>query len=110
MNPSEFNYRVGVVLTKWSSLDWTAWIKYFKETWLDNPKFNTWQMYQVPAGYPSTNDPIESFNKLVKLVYTNYYVTTLLKGLRDRLVFKPKSSTKKTVSRAKSSKNCLNLY
>ena len=37
------------------------------------------------------NNPIESFNKLVKLVFTNYYVTTiyeLLEGLRDKLIFK----------------------
>ena len=48
-------------------------------------------MYHVPSGYPNTNNPIESFDKLIKLVYTNYKKTKifeLLEGLRDRLVFK----------------------
>ena len=46
-------------------------------------------MFNVPPGMPNTNNPIESFNKILKLIYTNYNVLSiheLLKTLINKLV------------------------
>ena len=91
MNENEFESRKLVVLNKWNSNGWLRWVAYFTKQLLENVRFSNWQMYHVPPGYPNTNNPIESFNKIVKLVYTNYYVTTiyeLFEGLRDKLIYK----------------------
>ena len=97
MNVNDFENRKNIVINKWNSNGWVKWVAYFNKQWLENIRFNNWQMFHVPPGYPNTNNPIESFNKLVKLVYTNYYVTTiyeLLEGLRDKLIFKLSSFPK----------------
>ena len=52
-------------------------------------RFNNWKIFHVPKGFPNTKNPIESFNKIVKLIYTNYTVVSineLLKILTKKLV------------------------
>ena len=38
--------------------EWSRWVR--------------WQLFQTPAGIATTNCCIESFNKQIKLVYTQY--------------------------------------
>ena len=37
-----------------------------KEQWIENKRFNKWQIYHSPAGYANTNSNIESFNRQIK--------------------------------------------
>ena len=45
--------------------------KYFNGQWIYNC-FNLWQIYNTPAGFSTSQSPIESFNKEVKLTFTDY--------------------------------------
>ena len=99
MSLAEFELRKKKILDKWESKGWARWLSYFNKEWLLNARFNNWQMFKVPPGIPNTNNPIESFNKILKLIYTNYNVLSiheLLKTLINKLVnflsVEPKSS------------------
>ena len=43
--------------------------KYFKKQWCSG-KFKNWQIFLTPAGYASTNSPIESHNNDIKSNFT----------------------------------------
>ena len=85
----EIENRKCLVLEKWTSKGWTLWLSYFNKEWLTEARFSNWQMFHVPKGFPNANNPIESFNKIVKLIYTNHTVVSineLLKILTKKLV------------------------
>jgi len=39
---------------------------YMTKQWIDNEKFNKWQIFHSPPGYANTNSNIESFNRQIK--------------------------------------------
>lgn len=39
---------------------------YFNKQWVENHRFNKWQIFQSPPGYANTNSNIESFNRQIK--------------------------------------------
>ncbi|CAF0762098.1 unnamed protein product [Brachionus calyciflorus] len=61
---------------------------YFVQEWLSE-RWWRWQLFQVIPGWPTTNSCIESYNKIVKLLYTNYISYTvheMLKIVMDKIV------------------------
>ena len=42
---------------------------YFSTQWLGQ-RFNTWQIFNTPSGFASTDNPVESFNKVLKYYFT----------------------------------------
>ena len=64
------------------------------QTW---SRFSLWQIFQTPAGVAKTNNPIESFYKQIKSVYTNYelhsihqFMLIVLQKLINQYSYKPK--------------------
>ncbi|ETI30502.1 hypothetical protein F443_22375, partial [Phytophthora nicotianae P1569] len=47
----------------------TSFAQYIDGHWL-NGRFSTWQLYWTPTGFASTNNPVETFNAVVKRDYT----------------------------------------
>ena len=60
-----------LVMEKWTQLGYVEFRDYFIKEWLCE-KFWRWQYFQVPCGLATTNSTIESYNKIIKLLYTNY--------------------------------------
>ncbi|RNA05540.1 hypothetical protein BpHYR1_030843 [Brachionus plicatilis] len=63
--------------------------RYFENEWLSE-RWWRWQLFQVFPGYPTTNSCIESHNKLIKLLYTNYMcysIHEMLRVVMDKLVY-----------------------
>ncbi len=63
----------------------TEFEKYFIKEWCYHDgqwsRFWRWQLFQTPAGVASTNNCLESFNKQIKNVYTNYQTVSLYQFL-----------------------------
>lgn len=73
----EYNANLKTVLAKWAlhkSLD--DFVRYFTNQWLSEP-FNNWQIFHTPPGFASTANPIESFNNLLKKVFTQRQVLSI---------------------------------
>ena len=47
-----------------------AFHAYFKKQWMES-EFCNWQIYQTPPGFTTTNNPIESYNGMLKAFFTN---------------------------------------
>ena len=68
-----------MVRTKWLVLNEFS-LYFFKEWCYHNNEWSRWwrwQIFQTPAGVAKTNNPMESFNKQIKSVYTNYELYTV---------------------------------
>jgi hypothetical protein len=84
---SVFEYRKQEVLENWSLPVWEPKVyralqvfkKYFIEQWLIG-SFTNWQIFNTPAGYATTQNPEESFNKQVKECFTEFERLTPLGG------------------------------
>ena len=82
MSFDQFSYKLNNVHLKWSTYPSLNKFKdyFFKEWCYHNnewSRFSCWQLFQTPAGIATTNNPIESFNKTIKSVYTMYEITTV---------------------------------
>ena len=76
------------VMEKWTQLGYVEFRDYFIKEWLCE-KFWRWQFFQVPCGLATTNSTIESYNKIIKLLYTNYIsysVYEIFNVILDKLV------------------------
>ncbi len=70
-----------------SSLNYSNFLKDVSETSSQNSAnlvdswdlANNWQIFLTPAGFASTNNLIESFNKQLKSIFVNYKKSSLLK-------------------------------
>ncbi|RNA06074.1 hypothetical protein BpHYR1_032852 [Brachionus plicatilis] len=115
----EFCRERDLVLDKWDKMGLLDFKNYFEKEWLSE-RWWRWQLFQVVPGYPTTNSCIESHNKLIKLLYTNYICYTIhemLKVVMDKIVnyysrqfleikyFR--APTTDTISRAKELNHCL---
>jgi hypothetical protein len=52
---------------KWNK--YKEFLKYFEKQWVTSV-FNKWRIFDCPAGYANTNSPIESFNAVIKRLFT----------------------------------------
>ncbi len=78
----QFSYKLNNVHLKWSTYpSLNKFRDYFFKEWCYHN--NEWsrlsccQLFQTPAGVATTNNPIESFNKTIKSVYTIYEIATV---------------------------------
>ncbi|RNA18351.1 hypothetical protein BpHYR1_018328, partial [Brachionus plicatilis] len=69
------------ILNKWSSMGLHDFRAYFEKEWF-SVRFWRWQLFHVPQGYAITNSCLESYNKLIKLLYTNYISYTIHEMLK----------------------------
>ncbi|ETN14419.1 hypothetical protein PPTG_22120 [Phytophthora nicotianae INRA-310] len=72
------------VLRKWmEDSRLLAFSQYMSAQWLYGP-FSKWQAYATPIGFATTNDPVETFNAVIKRDYTlrrRLKIGTLLREL-----------------------------
>ncbi|RLN32479.1 hypothetical protein BBJ28_00025328 [Nothophytophthora sp. Chile5] len=60
------------MLEDWDAhVDLTAFSAYAQAQWLQGP-FTKWQCFQTPAGFATTNNPVEQFNRALKRDYTHH--------------------------------------
>ena len=67
-------------IKKWQTSEIDNFIKYFSKQWLEGP-FSSWSIYLTPAGLASTNNPIESFNGIIKKCFTFRFIRSLKETL-----------------------------
>ena len=71
-----------IVIHKWKShpeLD--DFVKYVIPQWFEG-SFTNWHIWKSPPGFANTNNPMESFNKLIKALFTNYEEQPLIAFIR----------------------------
>ena len=66
----EYLRRKQTILAKWSTYSMPEFIDYFTKQWLEG-RFCKWQIYHTPAGFASTDNPVESFNARLKGSFTD---------------------------------------
>ena len=68
----EFDKYKSIVLTKWRSYPELAdFVIYFIPQWMEGA-FTNWHIFKSPPGFANTNNPMESFNKIIKARFTNF--------------------------------------
>ena len=82
--------------------------RYFKTQWIENI-FSNWQIFQTPAGFTTTNNPVESYNAIIKRFFTNRLKLNLIPALE---IFKneciePESSREFHYAKTKEVTACL---
>lgn len=74
----EYEPYKAIVLAKWSKhADLADFVAYVIPQWFEGP-FSNWQIFKSPPGFAATNNPLESFNKIIKDQFTNYDEQPLL--------------------------------
>lgn len=68
---NEYVSKINEIYIKWSAPNLITWRDYFYGQWIYS-NFNAWQFFHSPAGIATTNSCIESFNRIIKYVYTDY--------------------------------------
>ena len=67
----EFDPLKKLVFEKWETYpELTAFMKYVIPQWFEGTFIN-WQIFCSPPGFANTNNPMESFNKIIKAQFTN---------------------------------------
>ncbi|MGH3055923.1 MAG: hypothetical protein ACRDL7_13195, partial [Gaiellaceae bacterium] len=67
ISEEEYIERSTQILAEWRLVpELHALAQYFQRQWIENEKFNKWQMYHTARGYASTNNPVEVFNRKIK--------------------------------------------
>ena len=70
----EFEYEQykDIVIKKWKShSELEEFVAYVIPQWFEGT-FSNWQVFKSPPGFAATNNPLESFNKIIKARFTNY--------------------------------------
>lgn len=74
----EFEPFKKIVLDKWKSMpDLADFVAYVVPQWFEGT-FTNWQIFKSPPGFANTNNPLESFNKMIKAQFTNYDAQPIL--------------------------------
>ena len=61
-----------IVLDKWKGIpELDDFVAYVVPQWFVG-MFSNWQIFRSPPGFANTNNPLESFNKIIKAQFTNY--------------------------------------
>ncbi len=82
--------------------------RYFKTQWIESI-FSNWQIFQTLAGFTTTNNPVESYNAIIKRFFTNRLKLNLIPALE---IFKneciePESSREFHYAKTKEVTACL---
>lgn len=68
----EFEPYKSIIIAKWKSIpELTDFVCYVIPQWFEGT-FTNWQIFRSPPGFANTNNPLESFNKIIKAQFTNY--------------------------------------
>ena len=68
----EYEQYKDIVIKKWQSYaELESFVKFVIPQWFEGP-FVNWQVWRSPPGFVNTNNPLESFNKIIKEQFTNY--------------------------------------
>ena len=93
------------IYQKWEAKGLNEFKEYFEKQWVKN-KFNKWQIYHSPNGFATTNNPCESFNKYIKLKFTNHESFSLLQLIKiiceDLIPYYSTNSSNKSIMRYRS--------
>ncbi|POM81688.1 Hypothetical protein PHPALM_303 [Phytophthora palmivora] len=82
-NEEEFRRFSDAAIEKWKAVpELVTFAEYFKKQWLDTTLSN-WSVFHTPPGYATTNNPVETFNKVIKQDYT-FYSSVKLVGMAGR--------------------------
>ena len=63
---SEYTERLSAFKKKYEHINTRKAYDYMAKQWINNEKFNKWQIFHSPPGYANTNSNIESFNRQIK--------------------------------------------
>jgi hypothetical protein len=98
------------ILINWSKLGLVEFRDYFEKQWL-NSEFCNWSIYHTDPGMAATNNPVESFNSIIKRFFTLRFKENMLitlENFKENLIFynhQPFSSVSKfskaTISRGR---------
>jgi len=77
-----------IVFNKWKEYrELDEFVKYVIPQWFEGT-FSNWQIFKSPPGFATTNNPLESFNKIIKQHFTNYdskvilsFISVIMKNL-----------------------------
>ncbi|MGH7974183.1 MAG: hypothetical protein ACREBR_01560, partial [bacterium] len=93
ISEEEYVHRSRRILAEWRLVaELYAFAQYFEQQWMANQKFNKWQIYHTHCGYAKTNNPVELFNRKIK-VMTQRLVLKLPKLIETLLGFVTEQST-----------------
>ncbi|MGH7974274.1 MAG: hypothetical protein ACREBR_02015, partial [bacterium] len=93
ISEEEYVRRSRRILVEWRLVaELYAFAQYFEQQWMANQKFNKWQIYHTHCGYAKTNNPVEIFNRKIK-VMTQRLVLKLPKLIETLLGFVTEQST-----------------
>ena len=68
----EFEPYKAIVMKKWKSMpELTDFVIYIWNQWFIGT-FSNWHIFKTPPGFANTNNPMESFNKIIKAIFTHY--------------------------------------
>ncbi len=71
-----------IVINKWKSYpELEDFVKYVIPQWFEGT-FSNWHIWKSPPGFANTNNPMESFNKIIKALFTNYDEQPLMHFIR----------------------------
>jgi hypothetical protein len=75
----EYRYIYYTTLQEWRKgpFELVEFAHYFDKQWGPSSRFANWQMFHTPQGYSSTNNPVETFNAVVKKVNMHNTQTNL---------------------------------
>ncbi|OWY97251.1 hypothetical protein PHMEG_00032271 [Phytophthora megakarya] len=81
-NEVEFETKKDNILSSWSTAGETCFkfgavTKKIRRQWFDNPRFSKWQAFHTPPGYATTNNPVEQYHRIVKLVNSTSRATPI---------------------------------
>ena len=79
---SEYLERLNDFSDRWDRKVTRKAFDYFIKQWVENKRFNKWQIFRSPPGYANTNSNIESFNTQIK-GFTNKKKLTVF-GMVDK--------------------------
>ena len=91
----EFKSKYQLINAKWVKWGLGEFATYFRKQWVDS-LFSNWMLFSTPPGYATTNNPLESYNAIIKAFFTN----------RSKLNIVDMLNTFKQVIQYESSKLC----
>ena len=91
----EFKSKYQLIDAKWVKWRLGEFATYFRKQWVASV-FSNWMLFSTPPGYATTNNPLESYNALIKAFFTN----------RSKLNIVDMLNTFKQVIQYESSKLC----
>ncbi|RNA16101.1 amiloride-sensitive sodium channel subunit gamma [Brachionus plicatilis] len=78
----QFNIAQELILNSWNSIQQLQdFVTYFTNQWLKS-QWKNWKLFTRSYGFSTTNNNTEGFNRIIKLIYTNYERSTILNACK----------------------------